>query len=254
MTMLPDAASPQLDWFGTPYYEKLYRHRDEREACQFIANLIKYVPLRRGDRALDIGCGRGRHALCLNENGLDVDAFDISPQCIDVAKALESPTLRFHVHDMREPFSRGGFRCAMNMFTSFGYFDDPAENERAVCAAAQSLSPGGTFVLDFMNTHWIVPRLNPFSVQVVDDIRFYIHRRLENGFIVKTIDFSDAGREFHFTERVRDIRLPEIKGYFARAGLTIRVIFGDYDLSEYQENASRRIIVIGDAPAADDAS
>lgn len=237
------------DWFGTPYYAKLYRHRDEREACQFIENLVRFIPLKKNDLVLDIGCGRGRHALCLNEHGLDVDAFDLAEKAIATARRHESPTLRFHVHDMREPFAENRFRCAFNMFTSFGFFADSKENERVVTSAAVALAPGGTFVLDFMNTHWIVPRLNPFSVQVVEDIRFIIHRRLEDGFIVKTIEFSDKGEDFRFVEHVKDIRLPEILGYFAAAGLTVRNVFGDYDLSEYRENASRRIIVVGDKPS-----
>ncbi len=250
MTQLESPASQadSGDWFGTPYYALLYHHRDETEACLFIANLVRHLALRPGDRALDIGCGRGRHAVCLHEHGLDVDAFDISPQCIAAAQRHAADTLRFYVHDMRQPFATGGYRCAFNMFTSFGYFADDAENARVVASAAQALDPGGWLVLDFLNAHWIVPRLTPFSVQVIGGIRFEIRREYADGCILKTIAFEDAGRRFRFVERVKDIRLPTLERFFGEAGLRIAEVFGDYDLSPYAPDASRRVILIGRKP------
>jgi SAM-dependent methyltransferase len=37
-------------------------------------------------RVLDIGCGAGRHALCLQERGLDVLGIDLSPLAVEVCK------------------------------------------------------------------------------------------------------------------------------------------------------------------------
>ncbi|MFQ3582696.1 MAG: class I SAM-dependent methyltransferase [Chloracidobacterium sp.] len=241
-------AATDTDWFGTPYYALLYHHRDETEACLFIANLVRHLGLGPGDRVLDIGCGRGRHAICLHEHRLDVDAFDISPSCIAMAQPYANETLRFHVHDMRQPFADGGYRAAFNMFTSFGYFATDEENAQVVAAAAQALDPGGGFVLDFLNAHWVVPRLTPFSVQVVGGIRFEIRREYVDGFILKTIVFEDAGQRFCFVERVKDLRRPTLQAFFTAAGLRVDAVFGDYDLSAYTADASRRIILIGRKP------
>lgn len=42
--------------------------------------------IRPGDRVLDVGCGSGRHALWLQEQGYDVVAIDQSHQAIDICE------------------------------------------------------------------------------------------------------------------------------------------------------------------------
>lgn len=43
----------------------------------------KYHSLARGENALDLACGSGRHSLFLSENGFNVDAVDISKVAIE---------------------------------------------------------------------------------------------------------------------------------------------------------------------------
>ncbi len=50
--------------------------------------------------------------------------------------------------DMREFVRPAAFDLAINVFTSFGYFDDPAENRRVLENIFASLKPGGTFVFE----------------------------------------------------------------------------------------------------------
>lgn len=48
------------------------------------AQMIWSNLVRRRGRALDVGCGRGLFAAFLSEQGLEVEATDISPQAVDL--------------------------------------------------------------------------------------------------------------------------------------------------------------------------
>jgi SAM-dependent methyltransferase len=59
----------------------------------------------RGGRALELACGRGRSAVWLAANGMDVLGIDVSPVAVDLARRLAShhdldDTCRFEVFDL----------------------------------------------------------------------------------------------------------------------------------------------------------
>ena len=64
-----------------------------------------------------MACGKGRHAIYLNQKGYDVTGIDLSPQSIAIAKESENEKLHFAVHDMREVFQANTFDFVLNLFT-----------------------------------------------------------------------------------------------------------------------------------------
>jgi len=69
--------------------------------------LVKLLGRRRKPRALDVGCGIGRHVSYLARAGIDIYGFDISRKAIALAeRALEGAELNVHlsVGDMFQPF------------------------------------------------------------------------------------------------------------------------------------------------------
>ena len=121
-----------VDWFDTEYYHILYKNRNEKEAKKFIQNLIKRHPLEFGSKIMDLACGKGRHAKIISELGFDVIGLDLSKKSINEAKKYQiKDQLCFDVHDMRLPYAKEQtFDAIFNLFTSFGYFDDPNDNKR----------------------------------------------------------------------------------------------------------------------------
>src|SRR5690606_22238937 len=136
------------EWFNSPYYHILYKHRDFEEARIFIDNLNDLFGFSADQKALDLACGKGRHAIYLNKKGLNVVGVDLSPENIREAKKFENEKLQFFVYDMREVFDIQAFDYVLNLFTSFGYFNTEAENEKAINATALSLKKGGFFIID----------------------------------------------------------------------------------------------------------
>ncbi|UYZ58284.1 class I SAM-dependent methyltransferase [Hymenobacter latericus] len=232
-------------WFDSPYYHLLYQHRNHDEAREFLDKLLIHLHPKPKERLLDLACGKGRHAIYLNQQGYDVTGVDLSPQSIDHARQFENERLHFLVHDMRAPLPEGPFDFILNLFTSFGYFDEEAENVVALRNAADALQFGGKLVIDFMNTERTVRELVAHEQKQVENTLFRIDRHLDRDFIVKDIRFTDAeGREQHFQERVRALTIDRFREYFYLAGLRLGEVLGDYNLNPYIEAESPRMIFI----------
>lgn len=233
------------NWFDSPYYHILYKHRDFCEAELFIDNLIDHLKPEKHSKFLDLGCGRGRHSIYLNKKGYAVIGSDLSPSNIEFASQFENEHLRFCVEDMRKIKGEDEFDYVLNLFTSFGYFESEVDNYDTIKCVSKVLKPKGIFVLDFMNVEKVIANLVVHEIKIIDDIEFNITRRIENNFIVKHITFSDRGKEFNFQERVKAITLNDFKNYFDVNKLKILHLFSNYNLEKFDLNTSNRLIIIG---------
>ena len=232
------------DWFNSPYYHILYKNRDATEAQDFINTLVSHLHIQQEDKLLDIACGKGRHAIYLNELGFDVEGIDLSEKNIEEAKQSENERLHFAIHDMREVYKKEHFDFAFNMFTSFGYFNEESDNLRAIQAIGDNIKAEGVFVMDFLNPYKVINHLVEEEIKEVEGIEFHINRSFDGEHIIKDIQFDDEGKHYQFQEKVKAIRRIEFLDYFRQSNLLIQNIFGDYNLKEYQAESSDRMIFI----------
>ncbi|MCX6296312.1 MAG: class I SAM-dependent methyltransferase [Bacteroidetes bacterium] len=231
-------------WFDSSYYHILYKNRDFTEAELFIDNLIQLLQPAKKSRVLDLGCGKGRHSIYLNKKGFDVTGIDLSPKSIDSAKTEENETLHFYVHDMRKLFRSNYYDVVLNLFTSFGYFENQRDDNATIKAVSQALKPGGIFVLDFMNSKKIIKDLVAQENKTIEGIEFKISKKLENNFIVKQINFTDKGKDHCFQERVKALTLNDFEKYFEANNLKIVNLLGNYQLNPFDELNSDRLIIV----------
>src|ERR1700744_549820 len=116
------------NWFDSPYYDLLYKGRDQEEADMFVNNLVKHLSPSESSIMLDLACGKGRYSIALNRMGYQVTGIDLSQRKIAAAKPYQNKTLSFAVNDMRMPLEPDKYDYVFNLFTSFGYFDNEEEN------------------------------------------------------------------------------------------------------------------------------
>ena len=230
-------------WFDTPYYHILYKDRNYREAQIFMDNLTHYLNLPEKAKVLDLACGKGRHAIYLNQLGFEVVGIDLSENSIMEANKNQNESLHFQVHDMREAFG-DKFDAIFNLFTSFGYFENAEDNLTTLKAMKESLTEYGFAVIDFMNINQVIANLVPEEVKTVENIDFYIKRYVSEGHIYKEIKFEDQGEKFHFTERVKALTLKDFEELMEEAGIYLLDIFGDYKLKKFHKTESERLIII----------
>ncbi|APA00705.1 MULTISPECIES: SAM-dependent methyltransferase [Flavobacterium] len=230
-------------WFDTPYYHILYKERNDKEAQLFMDNLTHYLNLPEKAKVLDLACGKGRHAIYLNQLGFDVIGADLSENSIAEASKNSNDTLHFKVHDMREEFEEK-YDAIFNLFTSFGYFENDDDNLTTLKAIKNSLSDYGFAVIDFMNVNQVIETLVPEEVKTVDGIDFHLKRYVADGHIFKEIDFEDQGHKYHFTEKVKALTLQDFETMMEEAGIYLLDIFGDYKLKKFHKTESERLILI----------
>ena len=234
------------DWFNTSYYHTLYQNRNTAEASAFIHRLLAYLSPPGEARILDLACGSGRHAIELASKGYDVTGIDLSPESIRLAAQSESENLHFYVHDMRDIFRTRYFDYVFNFFTSFGYFDRPAENEQAMRAISSGLVNGGILVIDYLNVVRAIEQLVPHSTAEYDGIQFIMEREADDRFIYKHIQVIDSHRNetYQFMERVAVLDYQRFDRLLTDAGLTLLTTFGNYALEPFDVETSERLILV----------
>ncbi|SHG12589.1 class I SAM-dependent methyltransferase [Pedobacter caeni] len=231
-------------WFNSPYYHILYSQRNDAEAEFLIDNLSAYLKPAADSRILDIACGRGRHSIYLNKKGYDVTGIDLSEQSIKYAQQFEQKHLHFFVHDMRKLAFINYFDIAMNLFTSFGYFETEKEHVSALKSFRKGIKHDGTLVIDYFNTNKIIKNLTQQETKTVEGIEFHLHKFVADGKIIKHINFEHRNKAFAFEERVQAFQLEDFKRMLEKSGLQISETFGSYGLEPFDEIKSDRLILI----------
>lgn len=231
-------------WFDSEYYHLLYQNRNDNEAEVFLNNLKLALPDFEGKSALDLCCGKGRHARWMHKNGLKTTGYDLSKNSISEAKKLGPLDIRYKVMDMRDPLGSESFDFVFNLFTSFGYFEEVDDNYRVIAQVYEALKPGGYFIQDYLNPKGVLSSLIAKEAIQRGSITFHIDRFVdEENFLCKYISWEDQNQQFEFTERVflfSPNQMDEMmSGIFEKVEL-----FGDYHLGPMDEPVSPRQITI----------
>lgn len=222
--------------------------KEKEEEIDFINHVLS---LRSYDLVLDLCCGEGRHARGLVELEHRVIGLDSSKELIDIAKkSSDQENLWFIQGDMRNiPLRQNSCHAVINMFTSFGFFDDEG-NMQVLKSVASVLKRKGKLLLDYWNPYaapqldgtknwwWVNDKVLCLAYAKYD----YTTGRLQD--IRTIIDFKNSSMQ----NSVRDIRfytLLEIEAMLKSAGLEIIEVFGDIDEREYDMN-SRRLITLSE--------
>ncbi len=107
-------------------------------------------------KILDVGCGTGRHSICLATKGYkNITAIDLSPSLIKAAKEVskrKNVQVDFRICDARELPFENEFDAALCLCEgAFGLLEDDTENYKILKAVHKSLKTQGIFILTALN-------------------------------------------------------------------------------------------------------
>jgi SAM-dependent methyltransferase len=232
------------EWFDSPYYHVLYHNRDDREAQFFLDNLVNKLHITPGLKVADLACGKGRHAIYLNKLGFDVTGFDLSAASIAQAKLHANSRLHFEVQDLRTLDHPHKFDIALNLFTSFGYFQSEEEDLKVLRNIYNILKPDGYLLIDFFNIHTTLASLVEAESKRIGEIMFHIRRWNDDKFLYKKISLKDGDMQFEFIEQVQLINDEQFEKMLNDSGFGIVEKMGNYQLQPYQKGKSDRLIIL----------
>ncbi len=244
-------------WWSTTFQNELGMHRlheqDADETARQVALIEHELRLPdTGARILDVACGTGRHAVALAGRGHQVTCVDISPDYL-AATGRRARAHGVHVElvlaDMRDlgALPRASFDAAINMYTSFGYFDRDEDNARSLTEIAGVLRPGGRLLVDTINRDWFVRNYGPSEFAHTPGAEFVIRDyEIVNGAVIIhqnafdpersrlrwTCRHSDQDREDVVVD-YRMYSLHELVALMRLGGLLPVRTLGDYDGSPY---------------------
>ena len=250
MTMDPER---KIEWFDDDdFWEELYPvlFSEERfaEAPEEIENVLRLTePV--GRNALDLCCGAGRSSIALARAGFQVTGVDRTAYFLEKARA-RADAARIEIEwvqmDIRDFVRVEAFDLILNMFTSFGYFDDKEEDLKVLGNIFASLRSGGVFLIDVMGKERLAKILQRTTSEVLPDGARLIQRheifddwtRIRNEWILVR---EGRARSFTFHHTVYSGQ--ELKDRMERVGFRDIRLFGNLAGDEYGPDASRLVAV-----------
>jgi SAM-dependent methyltransferase len=216
-----------------------------------VAFVEKFVPLRPGNKILDLACGFGRHSLLLAQKGYSVVGYDLSTDYIEKART-ESERLeveaRFIQGDMRCLNASEEFDVVLSLQSSLTFYGDEV-NRDIFCRIHRAMRTGATFVYDQANVFWLAAcalRSEPTS-EALPDGRIH-HRTLSfdaetcvgsgRSILEKAGERDEAGWDMRF------YTLPELKALTREIGFDIAGSYGGFDGSRHGVGSPRLIAVM----------
>ena len=235
-------------WFGPGYlelYDETLRERTPREIDQ----LERLLQLRPPRRILDLPCGQGRHAIELARRGYDVTGVDLSPYLLEVAKARATEAgvrVRWLLRDMRDAIKGDPFDIIVNLFTSFGYFAEEADDRLVVRAAASMLKPDGRFLLEVINGERLMASFQERERFTVGQIAVMERRSLDAAarrmVVERTVTSSNRSEVNVHVLRLYSGR--ELREILTAEGFERVELYGDWN-SEPATSESLRVLAVG---------
>lgn len=227
-------------------YLKIYAHRTDEAAQDEIAAIVELLQLDTPCSVLDLCCGNGRHSRALARRGFKVTGIDLSTVLLREAEKRNSEgTIRYLRSDVRQlPFNEE-FDVVLNLFTSFGYFEEWEENKKVFLSIHQALKTGGIFLIDFLNPGYVRKNLVPYSERKVDNLFIKESRRIEGNKVIKQIRVEEGQDVRLYDEQVNLFSKDEMSKMIKEAGLYVTHVYGDVAGSNYDPIESPRMIIIG---------
>lgn len=230
-------------------FAEMTGHDRTLKELKFCEKVLNWTP---GQRVLDAPCGAGRHVFELARRGYQVSGLDISVYLLQEAEQTLAADNSFAIQPtfvrgllQKHPFRSHSFDYVVCLFSSFGYGENEHENLQIMREFCRVLKPGGKLVIDVMNRHFIVPRLNRVfhsnhkGMKVKEQRSITDNgRRLNNQFTIT----PNTGETRTYLYRPWLFNGWEISWLASQAGFKEANVYGNFNADPYHKNSERAML------------
>lgn len=217
-------------------------------ASQQVHDIVRLLQLDQGARVLDLCCGPGRHSIALARRGFQVAGVDRTTNYLERARTEATNAglqIEFVQQDMRGFRRPESFDAAINMLSSFGYFEDPGDDRRVVDNLYASLKPGGRLLMEMMGKEILARiyqerdwrELKPGTLLLEERKVLGGWESMESRWI-----FLEGSERQEFTVRLRLYSGAELSALFRQAGFSSVALYGGLDGRPYDQGAKRLVV------------
>ncbi len=242
-----------MEWFSNPafwslFYNWMFPPKSFAEAKKQIDDIVRLSGVSQGS-VLDLCCGPGRHSVPLAKAGFDVTAVDLEGFLLEKARAYaerESVAVEFVNEDMRGFRRAESFDLIINMFSSFGYFEDSRDDLKVLENAAHSLRPGGRLLIDVRGKE-IHARENAETVSYEmpsGDLIFHRNVVCEDWTRSRATWVYVQGKRAHTFNLIYNLySAAELRALLSEAGFSAVAAYGNLKGEPYDDKAERLVAV-----------
>jgi SAM-dependent methyltransferase len=246
--MMDQSGWHNQDDFWELFEPILFNQERQSNAQVEVEKVVRLLGMRQGDRILDLCCGTGRHSLELTRQGFDVVGVDHTTSYIEKAKQkAEENNLKvaFVVGDMRGYCQPNRFNFVLNLFGSFGYFEDPDDDRQVVENMYASLYPGGKFLIETAGKEIVARRFQERDWSEVGNALVLAERKpIQNWGRIQTQWIVIKGdQRVEHTVSVRSYSAVELSSLLSDCGFVNVRVYGDLEGIDYDQEAKRLVVV-----------
>lgn len=228
------------------FHENMLSEGRTNKECEFI---LQKLALSSGDNLLDLACGHGRHANALARAGLNVVAWDINQDFVQMGiteAQQQNLAVDYQCRNILTLDLDAQFDGIILLFNSLGFFSRK-EAQDLLRRMANALKRGGRIFLDIKNRDHISKEIIPFSIvekeadMMIDRLSF----DPKTGTTQNRRTYIKDGQRYEAPFSMTLFNYTDIDRMATEAGLSILKEFGHWDGRTFDQDSRRIILILG---------
>ncbi len=236
------------DDFWVKFAPVMFHQKRLEQTKEQVDNILSLLRIRPGASVLDLCCGPGGHSLELARRGFSVTGVDRTKTYLETARTQakrEKLKVKFVQEDMREFSKPRAFNAAINLFTSFGNFEDIEDDKKVLGNIYRSLKSKGIFLIDTMGKEVLARIFQERDWYEVDGNVMFEERRVfkDWSWIESHWILMKGGKKEEYTVSHRLYSATELSALLKECGFESVKVYGDLAGAPYDHMAKRLVLV-----------